>query len=289
MRAGFPLSSLRGRQAAVLLLLALLPVVGHAQRRGGPRSNLDDLANQELEWTVDPAFKEDVFTFARLRYQNGGFGFGFGRGGGRGWADDTPLADLMLAFRVHQITSIAVRPGLNPIDITKEELAQFPFVYMAGVSRISLRDPEVGALRDYLLNGGFMMVDDFWGDTAWNHFAGEMKRLFPNRQPVELTLDHPIFHTVYNFKALPQMPTAGVYSNFGIFYDPSSDYNALTHDPHYFTISDDKGRIMVLMCHNNHYGDGWEHEGDDPNYFHVISEGMAYPMFVNILVYAMTH
>ena len=277
-----------GRLAGALLVL--LPCASRAQRRAqDPAGYLDDLGNQVTDWPVNPAFKEDVFTFARLRYQTGGFGGGFGRGGGRGWTDDTPLADTMLAFRVHQITSIAVRPGLNPIDITKEDLARYPFVYIAGVGRIALREDEVASLRDYLLNGGFMMVDDFWGDSAWNHFAGELKRIFPRREPVELTLDHPIFHAVYNFKSKPQMPTAGVYSNFGILYDPNYDYNVMTHDPHYFALYDDKGRMMMLICHNNHYGDGWEHEGDDPTYFHAISEGMAYPMFINILVYAMSH
>ncbi len=270
--------------------LLLLPLAGHAQR-GNMRnvSYLDDLGNQMMDWPIAPAFKEDIFTFARLRYQNGAGGFGRGRGGGRGWTDDSPLADNMLAFRVHQITSVQVRPGMNPIDITKEDLAKFPFVFIAGVSGMALHEQEIVALREYLLNGGFMMVDDFWGDAAWTRFAAEMRRIFPGREPVELSLDHPIFHTVYNFKTKPQMPTAGVFSSFGIYYDPNWDYDVMGHDPHYFTISDDKGRIMVLICHNNHYGDGWEHEGDDPTYFHAISEGMAYPMFINILVYAMTH
>ncbi len=255
-----------------------------AQRRGEQiSSTLDDL-DQKLDWPVSPNFKDDVFTFARLRYGSGG---GYGRG--RGWTDDTPLADQMLAFRVHQITSIAVRPGLNAIDISREDLSQFPFVYIAGVARMTLRDSEVAALREYLLNGGFMMVDDFWGDNAWHRFAAQMERILPGRKPVELPLDHPLFHAVYDFKSKPQMPTAGVFSSLHVFYDPYWDYNVLGHDPHYFTISDDKGRIMVVICHNNHYGDGWEHEGDDPAYFHTISEGMAYPMFINILVYAMTH
>jgi hypothetical protein len=285
MRVGWPIDFRRCRQITVLLA-ALLPVVGLAQRRGGGDRYLDDLSNQEFKWPIDPAFTEDVFTFARLRFESGGGGFGYRRGG---WSEDMPLADTMLAYRVHQITAITVRPGVNPIDITKTDLAQFPFVYMCGVGGMSFREDEVVALRDYLLNGGFMMVDNFWGDAAWSHFSGQMRRLFPNRAPVELGLDHVIFHTVYNLKAKPQMPSAGVFSNYGIFYDPRYDYDVLGHDPHYFTISDDKGRIMVLLCHNNHYGDGWEHEGDDPVYFHTISEGMAYPMFVNVLVYAMTH
>ena len=248
---------------------------------------MDDLNNPDYQWPIDPAFQEDVFTFARLKHETGGgFGFGYRR---MGWEEDADRADILLAFRLHEITSLNVRPGYNPIEFTKESLERFPFVYFSGVERLSLRDEEIAVLRNYLLNGGFMMVDNFWGDAAWSNFAHELKRVFPDLTPVELTIDHPIFHSVYDFKAKPQIPTAGQYERFGIFYDPGRDYGALTHDPHYFAISDDKGRMMMIICHNNHFGDGWEHEGEDPDYFHVISEGMAYPMFVNILVYSMTH
>ncbi len=286
MTAGSLLRSRRCRRLACLVL-GLLPLAAHAQFRGGRGRYMDDLNSQDYQWPVDPAFAEDVFTFARLKHQSGGgFGFGYGR---MGWMEDYPRADVILSFRVHQITSLNVRPGPNPIDFTKEELAKYPFVYFAGVERLSFADEEVPVLRSYLLSGGFLMVENFWGDAAWQNFASQLRRVFPDRQPVELGLDHPIFHSVYDFKAKPQVPTAGVYENFGIFYDPNRDYAVMSHDPHYFALYDDKGRMMMLICHNNHFGDGWEHEGDDPNYFHVVSEGMAYPMFINIITYAMTH
>jgi hypothetical protein len=270
-------------------LLALLPAAGRAQDMGGRSRYMDDLDSQDYQWAVNPAFAEDVFTFARLKHQ---FGGGFGGGGfGRrmGWAEDYPRADVILSFRVHQITSLNVRPGPNPIDFTPEDLARNPFVYFSGVERMAFAEAEVPILRHYLLSGGFMLVDNFWGDAAWSNFAAQLRRVFPDRQPVELGLDHPIFHSVYDLKAKPQVPTAGVFENFNVFYDPGRDYEVMGHAPHYFALYDDKGRMMMLICHNNHFGDGWEHEGDDPNYFHVISEGMAYPMFINIVTYAMTH
>jgi hypothetical protein len=285
MKAGSLIRFLGSWPGAALLSL-FLPGVSHAQSGGGG-GYLDDLDSPDYQWTVEPAFQEDVFTFARLKHASGG---GFGYFSRRmGWAEDAPRADVILAFRVHQITSLNVRPGFNPIDLTKEDLARFPFVYFSGVESMALRAPEVSVLRNYLLSGGFMLVDNFWGDGAWRNFANEMKRIFPDRTPVELTIDHPIFHIVYDFKAKPQVPTAGVFERFGVFYDVGRDYDLMTHDPHYFAIFDDKGRMMMLICHNNHFGDGWEHEGDDPNYFHVISEGMAYPMFINVLTYAMSH
>jgi len=269
-----------------MLLMVALPLASQAQYRGGRRSYMDDLNTGDYKWAVDPAFAEDVFTFARLKHESGG-GYGYGRRSS--WFEDAPNADVMLSFRVHQITSLNVRPGFNPIEFTKEDLAEFPFVYLAGIERLALRDDESAALRNYLLSGGFVYVDNFWGDAAWSNFASQLKRLFPDRIPVELTLDHPIFHSVYDFKAKPQIPTAGVYERLGVFYDVGRDYDVMGHDPHYFALYDDKGRMMMLICHNNHFGDGWEHEADDPDYFHVISEGMAYPMFINALVYSMTH
>jgi hypothetical protein len=284
MTAGSLLRSLRWRRVG-LVALGLLPLVAQAQF-GGRRRFMDDLNSQDYQWPVDPAFAQDAFTFARLKHQRGG-GFGFGYR--MGWMEDYPRADVILSFRVHQITSLNVRPGPNPIDCTKEDLAQYPFVYCSGVERLAFTAEELPVLRNYLLSGGFMLVENFWGDAAWSNFADQLKRLFPDRAPVELALDHPIFHSVYDFKAKPQVPTAGQYENFGIFYDQGRDYDVMGHDPHYFAVYDDKGRMMMLICHNNHFADGWEHEGDDPNYFHVISEGMAYPMFINILTYAMTH
>jgi len=277
------------RRPILALLAVVVTLTASAQGRRGRRNSdayLDDLANQGMTWPIAPTFADDVFVFARLRHEFGG-GFGYGRR--ESWMEDYPLADVMLSFRLHQITSLAVRPGPAPIEIDKDELAKHPFVYLAGVERLALQERERAALRDYLLNGGFMMVDNFWGDSAWENFRAEMRRILPGKEPVELPIDHPIFHCVYDFKSKPQMPTAGVYSSFGIFYDPGRDYGVMTHDPHYFAVYDEKGRMMVIICHNNHFGDGWEHEGDDPVYFHTISEGMAYPMFINILFYAMAH
>ncbi len=276
-----------GFYAASVWLALSWPAVGRAQYGGGRGDRYMDDLDPEYQWTVDPAFQEDVFTFARLKHASGG---GFGYYSRRmGWMEDAPRADVILSFRVHQITSINVRPGFNPIDFTKEELARYPFVYFSGVESMALREAEVPVLRNYLLSGGFMFVDNFWGDAAWRNFAGELKRIFPDKTPEELKLDHPIFHLVYDFKAKPQVPTAGVFENFGVFYDTDRDYDVMGHDPHYYAMYDDKGRMMMLICHNNHFGDGWEHEGEDPNYFHVISEGMAYPLFINVLTYAMTH
>jgi hypothetical protein len=278
----------------VVVLVALALLSAEAQFRGGGRSRRDyeirdpeRIKEQEMmEKALNPEFREDVFTFARLKFQadrDSRFG------GGRLWDDDAPEADLNLIFRLHETTSLKVRPGLNFIDITAQDLANYPFVYLASAGRVVLSDEEATALRQYLLNGGFIMADDFWGDDQWAHFHDEIKRVFPDREPVELTLNHRIFHTVFDFKKQPQIPSVGAYLRTGQSYDPGWPYSEKNQDPHYYALYDDKQRMMALLCHNNHYGDGWEHEGDDASYFERFSEPMAYPMLINILVYAMSH
>ena len=183
-----------------------------------------------------------------------------------------------------------VENGVHFIDITPKELNNYPFVYIAAAGRLVLSDEEAAALRNHLLNGGFLMADDFWGNMGWDQFYEQIKKVFPDREPKELPLSHPIFHTVFDFKQIPQTPSVFTYIRYGgRSYDPADYDDRITHEPHFFGIYDDKGRMMALICLNNHFGDGWEHETEDEGYFDKYSEPMAYSMFVNILVYAMSH
>ncbi len=270
-----------------LLLVGLcfalgIPLLAQRSDRG-PREDRRDVP----EWTVDPGFKHDVFSFARLRYESMGRGWGGGWGGwggGRGrWATDAPDADLNLMFRLQQMTALKVNPEVTYIDIEPDQLRNYPFVYMVEPGNLLFRDEEVTALRDYLLNGGFLMVDDFWTPGDWHNLHREMSRVFPDRQPVELEIDHPIFHIVFDLDEKPQMPGIDFFLATGASDERDSG------PPHYWAYFDDKGRMMAIMCHNTDLGDGWEREGEDPTYFRRFSEKMAYPMAINIIYYAMTH
>ena len=155
-------------------------------------------------------------------------------------------------------------------------------------------DEEVAALRKYLLGGGFLMVDDFWGDYEWENFYREFKRVFPDREVFDLTLDHPIFNMVFPLKEtldeLPQIPNVGtgIESEFtGITWEYNKGPGA--EEPHYRGVADDEGRLMAIICHNTDLGDGWEREGASPFYFKEFSEKKAYPLGINIVFYAMTH
>ena len=149
---------------------------------------------------------------------------------------------------------------------------------------MTLSEPEVTALRRYLLNGGFLMVDDFWGEYEWDNFYREIKRVFPDREPVELPLEHELFHCVYDLKMKPQVPSMHFWQNTGLTYERPD-----AAEVHYRAIFDDKGRMMAIICHNTDIGDAWEREGENETYFHEFSEKWSFPIGVNIVTYAMTH
>jgi hypothetical protein len=232
------------------------------------------------DWEVDPEFKNDVFTFVRVRW--GGWGGRRGRGGG-GWQTDYPDSDLNFSFRLQQLTSLKVNPQPKVLELTDDELFDHPFLYMIEPGSLIFTDEEVVALRRYLLSGGFLMVDDFWGEEEWENFYHEIKRVFPDREPEELPLEHPIFQCVYKLTQKPQVPSITHFKN-GYTYEGWDGQTV-----HYKAILDDKGRMMAIICHNTDLGDGWEREGENIEYFHQFAEKWSYPMGINIVFYAMTH
>ncbi len=238
-------------------------------------------------WENPRGFSKDVFTFARIRYSSGGGGGFYGRGGG--WLTDAPDSDLNLSYRLQQMTSMKVDPDGRFVGLTDPELNDFPWIYIVEPGRLGFLEEEVVALRKYLTNGGFLMFDDFWGDSAWKNVEREMKRVFPDRSFSELALEHPLYHCVFDIKAKGQVPNVGVgeYSQVsGITWE---NHDGDTRTVHHRTIQDDKGRIMVFAAHNTDNGDGWEREGEYEYYFKNFSEKIAYPLGINVIFYAMTH
>jgi hypothetical protein len=180
-----------------------------------------------------------------------------------------------------------VQPKGNNLELTDKELFNQPFIYIVEPGSLLFSEDEVAALRKYLLNGGFLMIDDFWGERQWRNLYEQMKRVLPDREPEELPLDHPVFSSVFPLKEKPQIPNVrtGTDSQFtGITWETYDSQEA-----HYRAIFDDKRRIMVMICHNTDLGDGWEREGENEYYFREFSEKKAYPLGINILFYAMTH
>ena len=145
------------------------------------------------QWQNDPEFATDVFTFVRIRYDS----YYGGRHRGGGWATDAPANDLNFSFRLQQLTSLKVDPEPKVLRLTEPGLFRYPFIYIVEPGALHFSEAEVKALRRYLDNGGFLMVDDFWGEDEWYNFSTEIRRVFPDRQPLELPLEHPVFHCVY--------------------------------------------------------------------------------------------
>lgn len=276
-----------------LLGLVLVTVTLFAQRWGGRFGRGGGWRYERAplpEWELDTPFKHDVFTFVRIQYYSDprrGY-----RGGWDKWAIDFPDADLNFSYRLQQLTSLTVNPEPVHIELTDPTLFDYPFIYIVEPGNLVFGNEEVNALRRYLLNGGFLMVDDFWGEDEWANFYFEMKRVFPNREPRELALEHPIFHIVFPLNERPQIPNVGRgteskipgHPNFGITWERPD-----AQEVHYKGFFDDKDRLMAIICHNTDLGDGWEREGDNEIYFRYFSEKWAYPLGINIVVYAMTH
>jgi len=258
------------------------PAAGGNQRAFRGRSAPVFERGSVPEWELAPRFKRDCFTFARLKYRSTMDRSSYS------WWTDYPDADLNLSWRLHELTAMKVDPGGKIVEITDPELFDYPFIFMSGVPAIVLDEEEVAILRRYLLSGGFIMVDDFWGEAHWQHFEEEfIQRVLPGREPVELPIEHPIFHCVFPLHEKPQIPNVGHalrYRGTGITWEVDDGQT-----PHYRGISDDKGRLMMLICHNTDLGDGWEEEGTDPYYFTEFSEKKAYPLGINIVFYVMTH
>lgn len=226
-------------------------------------------------------YKHQTFTFVRIKYSSH-------RGGHRAskWATDYPDADLNFTSRFQAETGILCEPQGRVMELTDPALRQFPFIYIAEGGAIHLSDAEVLSLRQYLMNGGFLMVDDFWGEAEWTSLAAEMKRVFPDQEPVELPIIHPLFHCYYEMTEKPQVPS--------VAYGTESQFTGITWEkddarvPHYRGLVDGNGRLMAILCHNTDLADGWEREGVNPYYFEEFSQKRAYPMGINIVVYALT-
>ncbi len=235
-------------------------------------------------WTNPKGFENDAFTFVRVRRGRAPYA------AGGNWATDTPDSDLNLSYRLQQMTSMRVNPDGRFIRLTDPDLSNFPFIYMVEPGSLYLSEAEIVALRKYLQNGGFLMLDDFWGDSEWANAEQVLKRVLPNNSFVELPLDHPIYHCVFEIKTKGQVPNVrlGEQSQYdGRTWEPNHDGD--TRTVHHRAIFDEKGRMMVIATHNTDNGDGWEREGESDYFFTHFSEKISYPLGINIIFYAMTH
>ena len=265
----------RTRLVAAIVVAVLAAAAAEAQFRGrfAPR-----LATAEDY--------DGGFHFCR-----GWFRSGFGGDGG-GWAADYPWADINLSIRLGELTKTSVsRDALGDpqpliMRLSDPTIYQCGFVMMTEVGSISISNEEAANLRNYLLKGGFLWVDDFWGSYAWNHWASQIRKVVapPDYPIVDLPPEHPLFNVQFRVAKTPQITNIGFWLSTG----QTSERGADSAQVHGRAILDEHGRIMVLMTHNTDISDSWEREGEDPQYFYLFSVP-GYALAINVLLYAMTH
>jgi len=273
-----------------IILLALLGVFcadAWAQRRWGFRDRDERERNPySMErgdvptWDLDADLPGDCFTFARLEFRS------WTQRRSWTWYTDFRDSDLNMSYRLHTLTALRVHPEGVTFPIDDPRLFDYPFTFMSGVGGWELNDDEAAILRRYLLNGGFLMIDDFHGREQWDYFHKQLRKVFPDREPREVALEHPIFHIVFDLKERHQVPNLSIGTQFrGERTWEVSDWKEVN----YCAIYDDRDRMCVFIAHNSDLGDGWEEERTDPFYFQMFSEPRAFPIGINVIMYALTH
>jgi len=231
-------------------------------------------------------FKGD-FNFCRLAFRAGMGGYG------GGWGVDYPRADENLSIRLSELSDAVVdfdeqgTPAYVVIQASEPELFKCPFLMVTNHGNALFTPDEAAALRAYLKKGGFMWADDAWGSYAWDHWLGQLRNILPDAEYplVDLPIEHSIFRTLFQAKRIPQIPNIGFYRGSG---GRTSERGEDSRTPHAYALTDTNGRILVLTTHNTDFGDAYEREADDPEFFYTFSvEG--YAIGINILLYSMTH
>lgn len=233
----------------------------------------------EYEWFPLPpdSGEKTEFTRARLMYN----GLRRGWRGGQSWTIDYPRSDRHLLSGIRRLTRIHTRSVEQVVDMDDPgEIFNWPFLYAVEVGTWDVSDAQAKRLRDYLLHGGFLMVDDFHGSTEWEIFVLSMTRVFPDRPIVEIENKDPIFHVLYDLNDRFQVPGAQWFVSRRTFEQDGVEAR-------WRGIYDDKGRLMVAICHNMDLGDAWEWS-DDPAYPEKWAS-LAYRIGVNYVIYALTH
>jgi hypothetical protein len=267
------------RQALVVAVLVSFPVATFAQRpndsiAGGADSITVNLRAKAPAWLKDFPAQPTKFTFVRVQYDSVGPRAG-------NWATDFPDAELNLTAQLGRLTKLEIAKP-RAMRVTEPAIGDYPILYLAEPGRLRFSDAEIAALRKYLDAGGFLIMDDFWGEAESQNVFAVMKQVLPKQNPVELKLDHPLFHCVFDLKEKPQVLSIHAF----IAGQKTERFDAV--DVHYHAIQDERGRIMVLICQNTDLADGWERFDVDPEYAREMSIAKAYPMGINMIYFALT-
>jgi len=253
--------------AALFVLMPVLP----------PRD-----ADAQLPAAADDRFAGLQWRFVRIKYHYITEGTQLPQDFyGEPWYIDAPAAEQNLSRRVKTATAINVE---DPIVMALDDprLFEHPWIYFVEPGFLRMRDADVLVLREYLLRGGSVYFDDFHGPYEWDNLVRELKRVFPDREIVEVPKDHPIFNCFYKIDAYPQVAGLGSFL-------AGRTWEKGGFVPHLRTILDDNGRMMAFINWNTDMGDGWEWSNAEEYPGYLKFTAMAYRMAINEIVYALTH
>jgi Domain of unknown function (DUF4159) len=241
---------------------------------------------EDAEAPLPPDWKAPgELVIGRLMYPSRGFGFfgGDWRQGGTSWTDDYPRGDRTMIQMLRRLSRTSVRAVEQPVNLDDGDSSYWPFLIVGLAQAWELTDEQAAALRAYLLHGGFIFCDSFFGERNWEVFQESLRRVFPDRPIVDLTDEHPIFHTVYD---LPHMTSVQI-PNMNSLMAGGDGSMAGGRIPRWMGVSDDDGRLMVLIAFNNDVADAWQW-ADDVRY-PADKANLALRLGVNVAVYAMSH
>ncbi len=276
------MSSILSRGAAITLLTvsglvlgaAYVPVhlggVGPPEYTDGPQRQRGDSG-----YTIREAPPGWPFYFTRAVYSGNRSGWY------SSWSVDFPKADRQFVIGVRRLTKIDAYELENPIQLDDPNLRRYPFLYALEVGYMSLSPSEVQGLRDYLLAGGFLVIDDFWGTYQWRNFEAQMRRVLPEYGIVDLPRDHPLLSTFYEIDEIVQVPNV----RQGIDGGPTFERDGYV--PVLKGIFDEAGHLMVVINWNTDLGDAWEW-ADHP-YYPLKYSNYAYQLGINMIIYGMSH
>jgi hypothetical protein len=284
----------RGRRRFVaIFLIAILAVAGaaFAQRNfgggfrgGGFREGSFPIIMAPAEHMPDANFVICRLAYRSIRREPSGIG----------WQTDYPYAEINVSTRFGELTRTRIsrtetgEPRHFVVQPSDPQLFNCPIVVASDAGTLGFTFDEAKNLRDYLLKGGFMWFDDFWGDAAWSSFEREIDKVLPSEEyPVEqIDIKDPMLHSQFEISEIPQITNIQFWRQSG--GRETSERGEETRTPYLHVIRDHKGHIVVVATHNTDVADSWEREGEDPEFFYQFSPG-GYALGIDVLLHAMTH
>ncbi len=272
---------------AFVVALVLAATVASAQEQWGGYRGFGGRGRFPPRYPTPTSF-DGGFNFCRLIYTSDRR-----EQGGSGWSTDYWDADINFSTRLGELTKTTIsrqpdgRPNHLSVRISDPLIFQCPFLSATDIGTAFFTDQEAETLRNYLLKGGFLWVDDFWGPYAWDNFVGQISKvLSPAQFPIrDIPMEHPIRRTLFAFTDLPQIPSISFWRGSG---GQTSERYELSEEPHLRGIADEHGRLMVVMTHNTDISDAWEREAEDPRFFFSFSP-QGYAVGLDVVLYGMTH